>query len=408
MTTLLSCFSGVGGLDRGLEAAGFVTLGCLEIDRDARATLAENRPAWRLLEPSDVVEAGRALAPQDVGIAPRELTLLAGGPPCQPFSKAAQWAAPKRGIKDDRGTTVDGMMDLAASFLPRAILMENVAGFLSGKNNATARIKKRLREINSMAGTRYRLRSWVVDAADYGVPQHRARAIMIAFRDGEPAPSVLPRPHGEDHRTVWDALEDRVPDPVPSARGGYADLLTSIPEGSNYQHLTARGGGEEVELFGYRTRYWSFLLKLAKDRPAWTLPASPGPSTGPFHWSGRPLASSERMLLQGFPADWRLTENERVNVRLAGNATPPPLAEAMGKLILHLLEKPGEPMNAETIRASLATTRSTKPVPPPADPAPLPPRWKAVVGPQIPHPGKGAGPAGYHRASSSNSVIVTD
>jgi DNA (cytosine-5)-methyltransferase 1 len=66
---------------------------------------------------------------------------------------------------------------------------------------------------------------------------------------------------------------------LPPTQGNYAGLLPSIPEGSNYQYLTARGGGEE--LFGYRTRYWSFLLKLAKDLPAWTLAASPGPSTGP-------------------------------------------------------------------------------------------------------------------------------
>src|SRR4051794_3362622 len=102
--TVLSCFSGAGGLDLGLEAAGFRTVGLLETDEQARATLAVNRPRWPLLEPADVVKAGRALKPKDVGFRARGLDLLAGGPPCQPFSKAGQWAATARtGLDDPRG-----------------------------------------------------------------------------------------------------------------------------------------------------------------------------------------------------------------------------------------------------------------------------------------------------------------
>src|SRR5882757_1350343 len=107
--TVLSCFSGVGGLDLGLESAGFESVGCLEIDPSARAALGANRPQWPLLGSGDVVAAGSKLRPKDLGLRARELTLIAGGPPCQPFSKAAQWAAPKKGVTDERGTAVDGM-----------------------------------------------------------------------------------------------------------------------------------------------------------------------------------------------------------------------------------------------------------------------------------------------------------
>jgi DNA (cytosine-5)-methyltransferase 1 len=393
--TVLSCFSGVGGLDLGLEAAGFELVGCLEVDPSARAALGANRPNWPLLDVTDVVAAGSKLRPKDLGLEARELTLIAGGPPCQPFSKAAQWAAPKKGVTDTRGTSVGGMLELIESFLPAAVVIENVSGFLLGKNNAASVIRAAFGGINAANKTRYRLLSWVVDAADYGVPQHRRRAIAVAFRDDTVDGLRFPQTHSGAHRTAWDALGDDRLDNPPAATGKYADLLACIPEGCNYQHLTARGGGASVELFGYRTKFWSFLLKLAKDKPAWTLPASPGPSTGPFHWDNRPLTSSERLLLQGFPADWKLVTDERINARLTGNATPPPLAEATGRFVSGVIKDATHQPEALEITATLATPARDQPVPPATAPRPLPRAWKAKVGPRVAHPGAGLGPGAH-------------
>lgn len=406
--TVLSCFSGIGGLDLGLEAAGFKTIGCLETDGDARVALHRNRENWRELGDGDVVSASEWLSPDSLGISRGELTAIAGGPPCQPFSKAAQWAAPKRGVRDDRGQTVIGMMNLVGKFLPRVVIMENVAGFLSGENNATSIINREFEKINRNSGTSYALQSWIVNAADFGVAQQRKRAIVLAFREPTRLPSQLPVPQLGTVRTAWDAighLEDKADRNV-VAMGKYADLLPSIPEGSNYQYLTAQGGGAELELFGYRTRYWSFLLKLARDKPAWTLPASPGPSTGPFHWANRPLTSQERLLLQGFPESWKLVANERTNVRLTGNATPPPLAEAIGRFALAQLAQPASPVNTATL-PTLATAKSQTRMPPAQPPAKLPPHWHAKVAPHDKHPGRGAGPAGYFvnpRRSSGDEI----
>ena len=83
-----------------------------------------------------------------------------------------------------------------------------------------------------------------------------------------------------------------------SAASGLA-LLPTIPEGQNYLWHTERGGGEP--LFGWRRRYWSFLLKLAKDLPSWTIQAQPGPATGPFHWDNRRLSVREMARMQTFP-----------------------------------------------------------------------------------------------------------
>lgn len=404
---VLSCFSGAGGMDLGLEKAGFDSAGCIELDQLARDTLGKNRSddVWPVLDVTDVVKAGQSLKPSDLGLETRELTLLAGGPPCQPFSMAAQWSEPKKGVEDDRGKTVLGMLNLAERMLPQAILIENVAGFLRGRNSAEPSITARLRAINAKHKTHYRLHHWILNAADYGVPQNRRRAIAVAFRDLPEDIELLapPAPFAGSPLTAWDALGELTPTAVPEAEGGYADLLASIPEGDNYQYLTAKGGGSKVELFGYRTRYWSFLLKLRRDAPAWTLPASPGPSTGPFHWDNRPLAVEERLALQGFPTNWQLAGSVRDGVRLAGNATPAPLAEAMGHFVRAILNDGGATLTAEDLRPTLAVNRLGPP-PPPVAPAPLPKRWRSKVGPKDAHPGEGAGPAG-HRPGNDRAAL---
>src|SRR5262249_18489369 len=115
--------------------------------------------------------------------------------------------------------------------------------------------------------------------------------------------------------------------------------LPSIPEGENYLWHTARGGG--MPLFGWRTRYWSFLLKLAKDRPAWTIQAQPGPATGPFHWTNRRLSSQELCRLQTFPDGLQFDCGRNDVQRMLGNAVPSLVAEVIAREIRgQLLEQP--------------------------------------------------------------------
>jgi DNA (cytosine-5)-methyltransferase 1 len=384
---VLSVFSGAGGLDLGLEAAGFSHVLCLDNDPVARASLQKSRPAWVVPEAGDVDDAGRSLRPSDLELEPGELDLIAGGPPCQPFSKAAQWSNRSwQGLADPRARPLSGMLDLVGSFLPKAVLLENVPGFLRGPRSVLAPLQDGLERINDAKGTAYALRWWVVDAADYGVPQRRQRAIAVAFRDG--LQFELPTPtHKSVPMTAWDALHDLVEDELPQPTGGYTDLLPSIPEGGNYQWLTARGGGPE--LFGWRTRYWSFLLKLAKAQPSWTLPASPGPNTGPFHWNNRPLSVRERLRLQTFPDDWFLTGSTREQYRLVGNATPPLLGEVFGSSISSALG-----LRACRLEHELALLPRRKPdIPDPTEPAPVPDRYGSRVGAKSAHPGTGLGPA---------------
>jgi len=385
--SVLSLFSGAGGMDIGLEAAGFDSLGCVEWDESCRQSLRTNRPAWPLHEPYDVVEFVRSLEPSRLGVEVGELALLAGGPPCQPFSTAAQWSSRgRRGMEDSRFSTVPAMMEAIRRLLPHAVLIENVAGFFSGKQSAKEFIESQLEEINLSCGTGYVLDVRIVNASHFGVPQNRRRAIGVISRSGRrlewPSPTHLGAPI-----TAWDVLHDVPHSSRPERKGNWSDLLPSIPEGANYQYLTSEGAGQE--LFGYRTKFWSFLLKLAKDQPSWTLPASPGPSTGPFHWDNRPLSAAEMMRLQTFPDSWRIEGGFRSQVKQLGNATPPLLAEIFGRQIRRQFF--GETGLSEV--PSLAPSRAVIPPPSPAAPVPIPARFVELVGPKPRHPGSGEGPA---------------
>ena len=381
----LSAFSGIGGLDLGLEHAGFSIVGGIENDAAARRSLALNRPQLPYLKPHDINEVASDLLPRDLGVLEGELALLAAGPPCQPFSKAAQWSRTgARGLGDDRAGTLHGLLTLIERLLPHAILIENVPGFVKGNRSALPILEERLAAVNCRSGTRYRLACKVLNAAEFGVPQRRRRAIVIAFRSG--ADPIWPAATHHDRPVrAWDALHDVSPATPPVPSGRFAGLLRSIPEGQNYQFFTERGEGPS--LFGYRCRYWSFLLKLAKVEPAWTVPANPGPATGPFHWESRPLAPEEILRLQTFPSSWRLNGTYREQVRQAGNATPPLLAEILGRSIATQLygAKPhGDPM--------LAIARSEF-VPPPTPPRPVAAEYVALAGHHDPHPGAGCGPS---------------
>ena len=387
--TVLSLFAGAGGLDIGLEAAGLQTLAYLENNEDCRATLERNRPSWKRLEPGDAVEAARTTRARDLGLSVGELDVVAAGPPCQPFSSAAQWRSSGRlGMADDRAATVHATIDLVRAFQPRVLLIENVVGFLRADHGAVAVLRAGLDEINRDCKTRYALDYAVVDAASYGVPQHRRRAIVVASREGRAL--SLPQPtHRDKPISAWDAIGDLPePDEDPMPLGTWArNLLPSVPEGGNYQWLTAKGGGEE--LFGYRTRYWSFLLKLARDRPSWTLSASAGPSTGPFHWNNRQLTVRERLRLQSFPDSWRVAGSTRAQVRMAGNATPPLLAEVIGRALVSQLVDQDAEFGAlpELLRRRWAR------VPQPVDPVPVPARLRFLIGKKSAHPGAGQGPS---------------
>lgn len=121
----LSLFTGAGGLDLGLEAAGFSVSICVEVDEDARRTLMANRSSWKLAEPGDIhrIEPDELLA--QANLRQGDVALLVGGPPCQPFSKSAYWAnGGARGLSDPRASTLRAYLKVVEVALPRVFLIE--------------------------------------------------------------------------------------------------------------------------------------------------------------------------------------------------------------------------------------------------------------------------------------------
>jgi DNA (cytosine-5)-methyltransferase 1 len=188
-------------------------------------------------------------------------------------------------------------------------------------------------------------------------------------------------------RTAWDAIGDLPPDGGTEdlqVRGKWGDLLPSVPEGQNYLWHTERGGGEP--LFGWRTRYWSFLLKLAKNRPAWTIQAQPGPAIGPFHWSNRRLSTRELCRLQTFPESLTFDCARNDVQKLLGNAVPSLLTEILGREIrAQVLGDAGPTWPLRLVTPSRG-------VPPGAEPVrPIPERYRSLIGHHPDHPGEGRG-----------------
>ena len=395
MKRVLSLYTGAGGLDFGVEAAGFETAVALEFDKAACRSLRANR-TWPVIE-ADIHSTTSKQILQSGGLKTGDADLLIGGPPCQPFSKSGYWA---RGdslrLDDPRADTINAYLRVLRDTQPRTFLLENVPGIAyKGKMEALDRILAGLEQINRETGSNYSASWQIVSAADYGVPQMRERFVMVGSRDG--SDFEFPKPtHGHEaqpHHTTWDALGDlpSAPNEPNLAMGGkWADLLPTIPEGQNYLWHTDRGGGSP--LFGWRRRYWSFLLKLAKDRPSWTIQAQPGSATGPFHWSNRKLSSRELCRLQTFPDDVAIEGSRQDIQRLIGNAVPSPLAEVIGREIDKQLlggKKTGRKLKLEP------PFRGKPPTP--EKPLKLPAKFRELIGDHEAHPGDGLGYAAQRR-----------
>lgn len=398
----ISLYTGAGGLDLGLESAGFETRVAVEIDKDCVQTLRANRD-WPLIDRS-IHEVSSSQLLQAAHLESGEADLLFGGPPCQPFSKAGYWASgDSRRLDDPRADTVSAFLRAIRDCRPRAFLMENVAGLaFRGKDEGLRLIQQTLESINETCGTDYRGSLLVLNAADFGVPQIRQRAFLIGGRDGshfgELMPTHQPATSGiqgelnlserqRPYISAWDAIGDLENDDSPELllRGKWADLLPSVPEGKNYLHFTERGGG--TPLFGWRRRYWNFLLKLSKDQPSWTLTAQPGPATGPFHWKNRRLSARELCRLQTIPNDFKIIGSLNAVQRQIGNAVPSALAEILGLAIRSRL------LGDDSVCALTPTLMPDRKqsIPRPEPIFPVPEKYLHLVGDHDAHPGTGQG-----------------
>ncbi|HET9898479.1 MAG TPA: DNA cytosine methyltransferase [Streptosporangiaceae bacterium] len=346
----ISLFSGAGGLDLGLEAAGFRVAAAVEHNPDAVLTMEKN--FHHLVSPvirKDILQTPTDEILQHAGLTGTERPdLLVGGPPCTPFSKSGFWLEWKRAGLDPDASLLQAYTRVLAEARPRAFILENVYA-LTYKNKASRPAYERLlREIDE-AG--YDFRAQVLNAADYGVPQVRPRLLIVGVPKGCRLPE-LPEPTHTGmwerrmsgagttpHITAGQALAglDCDPEPGEVLRGQYAHLLPGIPPGENYLHYTAERGHPEP-LFKWRSRYWSFLLKLDPGRPSPTIQAQPGPNVGPFHWGNRRLRVGEIKRLFTFPDEFELVGSRSSVQAQLGNSVPPLLAEKVARKVFELVK----------------------------------------------------------------------
>ncbi len=335
----ISLFSGAGGLDLGVENAGYRVAAAVEHDTDAALTMEKN--FHHLASPvirKDILQTPTREILQRAGLATGQRPdLLVGGPPCTPFSKSGFWLEWKRAGLDPGASLLQAYTRVLTEAKPRAFILENVYALTYDNKASRPAYERLLLEIED-AG--YDFRAKVLNAADYGVPQVRPRLFVIGVPKGRRLPE-LPQPShtgmwerrmsgggATQHVTAGEALANIECEPERGEvlGGQYAHLLPEIPPGENYLHYTAERGHPDP-LFKWRSRYWSFLLKLDPERPSPTIQAQPGPNVGPFHWENRRLRVGEIKRLFTFPDGFELVGTRSSVQAQLGNAVPPLLAQ---------------------------------------------------------------------------------
>lgn len=393
-----SFFTGAMGLDLGLEAVGLHATLANEIDRRFCQTIRANRPALDLIEGDVSNLTGAALRSRRRF--DDEVYMMVGGPPCQSFSSGGKRAA----LTDPRGNLIYEYFRLISEVSPRYFVLENVANLTTaalkhrpiserpGKHWSLKQYNGSLnREIDGamplteeeMSGSAlkqiaqdarslgYHISFAVVDAAEYGAPQHRLRFVMLGSRD-HPPPVMPSASHGTDAQpfaTVRDAIAHLQAEPGPHSEytapvRRYFDL---VPVGGNWRDLPrdlqeeALGGSFQAG--GGKT---GFYRRLAWDRPAPTI-------TGRANRKGsalchpsvsRPISVYEAAALQGFPPEWIFTGAMNTQYMQVGNAVPVHLGTAIGRAILaheqELSKKKGKQPNVEKmIELAVARLRAS-------------------------------------------------
>jgi len=343
---VISLFSGAGGLDLGLEATGiFETRCCLEVDSHSCITLRHNRREGRRSGTHDFLRnavvlqrdawqvEGEALL-RAARLRKGQVALLTGGPPCQSFSVFGR----RRGMDDPRGNLMWRFVSYVKALEPECFWLENVPGLLTVDGGET--FKQVLQALEAIQP--YKVKFYVVEAADYGVPQYRKRVFIIGSRSGIELPSNLPEllaTHGGTGQLKGDDIQME-PNRLPRVCVKHA--LTGLPEelGTIHNHI-GRKHSDEI-----KNRYRNLRLgerdsatrinKLHPDRPSYTIIVGSDKGGGKGHvhpLQPREVTPRESARMQTFPDFWYFSGTSRHPIRQVGNAVPPVLAAVWAKYI---------------------------------------------------------------------------
>ena len=378
--TVVSLFTGGGGLDIGLENTGrFSVKACVELVPAFCEALRRNRDAGRTRDRKLIVyqaDIGK-LTPEgvlaDLGLKPGDVDLVIGGPPCQAFSTTG-----KRGtVQDPRGTLLGQLLHFIAGIKPKMFAMENVRGLMSaalhhrpiaerpGDGGSPLEPDEEpgsvIRLFVSDLHNEYRMDCFEVNAVNYGVPQLRERVIFIGNRFNRLV--EFPEPtHGESDipsaqadlfptsstplkpfHTLGDALAGlRDPKPIvldfsPRKKG----FLAMVPPGSNWRSLPAEiareAMGRAYLAKGGRSGWWRRLSFALPSPTILTMPNHAG--TALCHPTElRALTLRECARIQEFPDDWEFCGTPTEQYAQVGNAVPVGLGRVCGEVLARELD----------------------------------------------------------------------
>jgi DNA (cytosine-5)-methyltransferase 1 len=329
---IFSIFSGAGGLDIGFRRAGFDIALSTDYWQPACNTLEKNGFNDTICDDISNIDF-KTLAKKNGPI-----DGVIGGPPCPPFSKSRFYLKNKtRGMDDSDGeSSLINFIRCIKETKPKFFLFENVYGFAFKPHKSS--LDFLTNEVKKLGfDPVYK----IINTADFGVPQTRERFICIGVLDRNyKFPNPSHSKEVEKNRKPWvtagDVLNDidyDLPEDKKMQAGSkHKNLLKEVPPGDNYLFFTEKRGHQNPQ-FKWRSRYWSFLLKLSPERPSWTIQASHSNNMGPFHWKNRFLRIPEIKRLQSFPDNYELTGSFSDQWRQVGNAVPPKLAYVLAKSI---------------------------------------------------------------------------
>lgn len=331
---VVSIYSGAGGIDLGFHKAGFENVFSTDYWQPACDSLKKNNISKQVL-----CDDIRNINFKD--IAKREkIDCLIGGPPCPAYSKSRFYLKDKkRAMEDENSFTLHEFFRVLKELKPKVFLFENVFGFVyKPHKKAFDYLQKESEKLG------YDISYKVINCANYGVPQTRERFFCVGVKKGNKK-FIFPEETNTDpiknkDKKPWvtcgDILSDidfDLPEDKNMIAGSkHKDLLKEVPPGENYLYFTKEKNYPNPK-FKWRSRYWSFLLKLSPCRPSWTIQASHSNNMGPFHWKNRFLRISEIKRIQTFDDNYELCGDYKTQWRQVGNAVPPLMAEILAKSI---------------------------------------------------------------------------
>ena len=345
--SVIDLFAGVGGLSLGFEKQGFNVLLANEYDESIADAYSKNHKGTKMIV-GDITSLDLK---ETFGSYAGKVDVIIGGPPCQGFSQKGQ----RKTIHDERNFLFKYYVAVVELVKPRYFVMENVPNLLTAENGY---FFKEIEELFNKMG--YSLEHGVLNAADYGVPQNRRRAIIIGKLNG--AAPKLPTPKDEKV-TIWDAISDLAY--LESGEGTDEQEYKNSPE-SEYQkrlrgaatvlhnHVATKhspialerlamippNAGKEVLPEEHITKsiYSGTWTRMRKDEISVTITTRfDTPSSGKFThpYLDRAITVREAARIQSFPDDFQVTGNNGSQMKQVGNAVPPLLAAAIASVIIN-------------------------------------------------------------------------